>query len=136
MTQKNAQIIFIAFNLIAAFLVVYIINDFVSISSALIDKEKTIPFDSGIYYFLLMTVFWVFSFIQYAGLKCKESKVLKYANQIAIVWFVLMLILANLIPYYLSNNMETSGYVKCDDPSEISRVVKGESSLYKLDGCL
>lgn len=82
-----------------------------------------------------MTVFWIFSVIQYAGLKKKESKVLKYANQITIVWFVFMLILANLIPYYLSNKIEISGYVKCDDPSEISRVTKGESSLYKLGGC-
>ena len=135
MNQKIAQRIFIFFNIIAVVLVAYVVNDFVSINSAIIDKEKIIPFDSGIYYFLLMTVFWVFSVIQYAGLKKKESKILKYANKIIVVWFVFILFLANLIPYYLSNKIEISGYVKCDDPSEISRVVKGESSLYKLDGC-
>jgi len=135
MTKKNAQIIFIAFNIVAVFLVAYVVNDFVSINGAIIDKEKIIPFDSGIYFFLLMTVFWIFSVIQYAGLKKKQSKVLKYANIITIVWFIFMLILANIIPSYLENKLEMSGYVKCDDPSEISRVVKGKSSLYRLDGC-
>ncbi len=135
MTQKNAQIIFIVFNIVAIFLVAYVVDDFVSVNKAIIDKEETIPFDSGIYYFLLMTVFWVFSVIQYVGLKKKESKILKFASQISIIWFVFMLFLANLIPYHLENKLEIVGYEKCTDPKEISRVVKGENSLYKLDGC-
>jgi len=45
MTQKNAQIIFIAFNIVAVLLVAYVVSDFVSINGAIIDKEKTIPFD-------------------------------------------------------------------------------------------
>ncbi len=135
MTQKNAQIIFIVFNIIALLLVAYVINDFMMVKSSIIKNEKIIPFDSGTYYFLLITIFWVFSVIQYFGLKDQESKILKYANQFIIAWFIFMLFLANAIPYYLSNKIEAAGYSKCDDPEEISRTVRGESILYKKDGC-
>ena len=135
MTQKNAQIIFIIFNVLAVFAVAYVIDDYVSVINALKSNVKEIPFDSGVYYFLLMSVFWIFSIIQYVGLKNKESKILKYASQISIVWFVLILFLASVIPYFLSNKIEMAGYSKCDDPREVSRIAKGESSFYKIGEC-
>lgn len=135
MTQKNAQIIFVIFNVLAGFAVSYVIYDFVAVNNAIRSKGKIIPFDTGTYYYLLGTVFWVLSIIQYVGLNNKETKLLKYSNFILVIWFILMLFLANIIPYYLSNKMEDAGYEKCDDPGEISRVAKGESNFYKLSGC-
>jgi hypothetical protein len=76
------------------------------------------------------------SIIQYVGLKNKNAKILKIANQILVFWFVLMILLANLIHYYLSNKLEDAGYTKCDAPREISRTVKGESSYYRISGCI
>ena len=135
MNKKTAQIIFFILIILSVFAVAYVIYDFININEAIVLKERIIPFDSGVYYFLLMSVFWILGFIQYVGLKNPESKVFKYANFVLVLWFVLMLFLANLIPFYLTNKFETAGYIKCDDKSESSRVAKGESVFYKIGSC-
>ena len=60
---------------------------------------------------------------------------LKYGNQVLLAWFLVMILLVNLIPTFLSNKLEATGYTKCDDAREISRVTKGESSYYIKNGC-
>lgn len=135
MSQKTAQIIFVILNILSVFAVAYAVYDFTSIITAIEKKEELIPFDSGTYYLLLMSVTWVLSIIQYLGLKNKYSRLLRLANQTLVIWFVFMLLLANLIPNFLSNKLEEAGYSKCDDPREISRVAKGESSYYLKRGC-
>ena len=135
MKQKTAQRIFVFFNIIAVVLIAYVVDDFISVLSSIEAKQDEVNFDSGIYYFFLITIFWVFSVIQYVGLRNSESSIVKYANQIIIVWFVLMLILANLLPFHVKGKFEEMGYSKCSDPKEISRVARGESSIYSLGKC-
>jgi len=135
MKPKTAQIIFVVLNILSLFAVAYVLYDYIWIKRSITDRVDVIYFDSGIYYFLLMSVFWWMFAIQYEGLRKAESKFLKHANQIIIVWFIFMLILANIIPVNLKNKMQSAGYVKCVDGREISRVSKGESSFYKLGGC-
>ncbi len=135
MTQKNAQIIFIIFNILTIFAVGYVIYDIVRVQNALSAKEVIIHFDTGVNYYLLMTIFFILSGIQYAGLKNEESKLYKNANKILVFWFIFILIFANLISYYIVNKFEVTGYTKCSDSREISRVAKGESSFYTLGSC-
>jgi hypothetical protein len=134
MSKKTAQIIFIIFNVLAVFAVLYAVNDYMYIVSSVESSTEEISFDSGTYYFFLMSVFWVFSLIQYAGSRKTHSKILKYANQLVVIWFVFVLILANVIPYYLNDKLERAGYIKCEDLEELSRIGKGESSIYFRDG--
>lgn len=135
MSQKTAQIIFVILNILSVFAVAYTVYDFTNIIIAIEKKEELIPFDSGTYYLLLMSVTWVLSIIQYLGLTNKYSRLLRFANQTLVIWFVFMLLLANLIPNFLSDKLVEAGYSKCDDPREISRVAKGESSYYLKQGC-
>lgn len=135
MSPKTAQIIFVIFNILAVVAVVYAINDYLYVSSSVTNQSEVISFDSGTYYLILISVFWVFSVIQYVGQRNEQSWLLKYANQVIIAWFVVMLILANVIPHYLQTRLEYGGYTKCEDPAEISRVGRGESSLYMRPGC-
>lgn len=135
MNPKLAQILFIFFIILAVPVVGYAVYDFYSVKTALANGEPQIPFDSGTYYLLLGSIFWVLGFIQVVGKRNADSKVLKYASPMLIVWFITVLALANVIPYYLESNLEGAGYVKCDDPSEISRVSRGKSSIYKKEKC-
>ena len=135
MNQKTAQRIFIFFNIVAVILIAYVVDDFISILSSIEEMKDKINFDSGIYYFFLITIFWVFSLIQYVGLRNGESSIVKYANQISVLWFISMLILANLVPFYVKGKLVEAGYSKCSDTREISRVAKGESSIYSLEKC-
>jgi len=130
MNQKLAQTIFVVLNVLSVCAVAYVVYDFFNVITAIEVEAELVPFDSGTYYFLLMSVFWVLSVIQYVGLKNKHAKMLKFGNQILVFWFVMMILLANIIPYYLVNKLEVAGYMKVKDPREISRVAKGESSFY------
>ena len=135
MNQKTAQIVFFIFNLLAVIAVYYAIEDFISVLTSLSDAKDQIDFDSGTYYLLLMSIFWVLSFIQYAGLENSESAISRYASQIVIGWFLIMLVAANVIPSYLENQLESAGYVKCADPDEVARLGRGESSVYMILNC-
>lgn len=135
MDKKTAQIIFVVLNIIAVPAVGYGIYDYISVSSAIAQGSNIIPFDSGTYYLFLMSLFWVLSIIQMIGLKNPQQQPPRYSNQIVIFWFVAMLIVANLIPYNLQQKFEMAGYTKCDDPREISRISRGESSVYTKKAC-
>lgn len=135
MNQKTAQRIFIFFNIIAVILIAYVINDFISVLSSIDVEKDKINFDTGIYYFFMITIFWVFSVIQYVGLRNSESLLVKYANQVSIAWFIFTLVLANLLPLYVKGKLEDAGYSECSDPREISRVARGISSIYSLEKC-
>jgi hypothetical protein len=135
MDQKKAQIFFIIANILAIPIVGYAFYDFYFVTTAIANGKSEIPFDSGTYYFLLGSIFWVFLLVQQVGLKNPDSKVLHYANHIFIIWFIAILVLANVIPFYLQNKFEDAGYKKCHDPAEISRVFRGGSSIYVKGSC-
>lgn len=135
MTKKTARIIFIILNILAFLSIYFVFIEHIRILSDIDERKVQIPFDSGVYYLLLMSVVWLFSLIQFVGLKNNKSSLVKYANQISIAWFIFMLILANLLPFYVKGKLEDAGYRKCSDPREISRVARGESSIYSYGKC-
>jgi hypothetical protein len=135
MSPKKAQIVLVIINLLAIPAVGYAIYVFFSVKHAIANNEPQIPFDSGVFYYLLASIFWIFSIIQYAGLRGGKAYVPKFAAPLAVGWFVAMLILANVIPYFLEKSLEDAAYVKCKDIREISRVSRGESSVFKKGGC-
>jgi hypothetical protein len=133
--KKKAQIFFIITNFLAIPVVGYAFFDFYAVTTAIANGKPQIPFDSGTYYFLLMSIFWVFLIVQQIGLRNPKSKVLEYANSLFIIWFIAMLVLANVIPFYLQNKFESAGYTKCHNPAEVSRISRGESSIYVKGNC-
>lgn len=135
MTEKNAQIIFVILNFVAVILVLMALNEFLSIFSALKVKASRIPFDGGVYYLLLMSVFWLMSIIQFYGKRNKQSFWYKHASKIIITWFVFCLILANVIPVYLKNKLSGAGYTECVSPDYIPRATNYESLIFVLGPC-
>jgi len=137
MKQKTAQIIVEFLNILAFFAVGYAIYEFYTVNSAISNKATSIPFDTGTYYLLLISVVWLMRIIQYSALR--STKVTKYiekhGNQLVIGWFIGTLVLANLIPYYLQSKLEENEYLACHDPAEISRAAKGESLIYTKSDC-
>jgi hypothetical protein len=107
----------------------------VNVLSALIAQENSISFDTGIYYYLLITVFWLFLFIESFG---KKDIIQRHKNKLSLVivgWFIATLLLAFFIPRYISHQLEASGYTACADPREISRVTPGKKLIYKRNEC-
>jgi hypothetical protein len=127
--QKTAQLIFLVFNLLAILAVGYAIYDFIEVNRFITTGRVKIAFDSGTYYLLLMSIFWVLGTIQMLGKRNNQTPP-KYSSLWVVGWFILMLVLANVMSYYIENRFEHNGYVKHDDPDEISRIAKGESSIY------
>lgn len=135
MNPKLAQILFLITCVIAVPVVGYAFYDFFVVKTALANGEQQVPFDSGTYYLLLGSIFWVLLVVQIVGKRNPNSKILRYASPAIIIWFIAMLVLANVIPSYLESKLESAGYVRCDDPAEFSRVSKGASSIYVKGSC-
>lgn len=135
MRNKSYLYFFWAMNIAALVATLYLINDFVSIMNA-ISKDKTaIQYDSGAYYMLILTVFWIFTYIEYKGLKKGLASVKKHMNKAFIIWFSITILLGFFIPWYLDNRFEKYEYRPCPDPAEIHRISIGKSFIYKKGSC-
>jgi len=133
MNRKTAQLLLGVFNLLAIVAVIYVINDYLRVTDAIHQKHTEIDFDSGIYYLLLMSVFWPITAVEFIGLVNAQHRLVQHSQVVIIAWFIVMLILSHIIPYQLTHKMQGAGYIAYDDPAEISRVSKGESLIYKLN---
>lgn len=92
-----------------------------------------IEFDSGIFFLLLMSEFWLFCFIEYSGIHRKYPVFIKkYAAKMIIYWFITSLALAYTAPYLLVTQLERKGYQKCAVEPYPSRISRGEAKLYKF----
>jgi hypothetical protein len=121
---------FIAFNIIAVMTVGYVVYDLITVHSAIENLRPTVRYVTGTSYMLLMSVFFLFSAIEYAGAKNKLLWVRSYSNQLVIGWFIATLIMAYLIPVVVQSRLEKAGYVACDNPQVISRVSRGKSLIF------
>ena len=137
MNQRSARMALILLNILSFPLFVYAIYEFASNYSAITHHEKLIHMDSGTYYLLLTSIFWLLPIIEYIGLRNDQGRkwVDKYAGAIVIFWFIVMLILANFLPYILHSKAINSGYLQCKDPREVNRTARGSSYIYSLNGC-
>ena len=121
---------FIAFNIIAVMAVVYVVYDLITVNAAIENLKPTVRYVTGTSYMLLMSVFFLFSAIEYAGAKNKLLWVRSYSNQLVIGWFIATLIFAYFIPVVMQSRLEKAGYVACDNPQVISRVSRGKSLIF------
>ncbi len=133
MNPKLAQYIFILLNVLAIPCLILPILTILRVWQEATDDQAFITFDSGEFYLLIMTVFWVMALIQYAGLKGKFPKLIQNATGAMIGWLAFTLILANLIPSTLTNHIEQAGYQQCDIPKERARIAKGEELIFSKD---
>ena len=130
MSQRTAQIILWVINLLALAGAVWCVQDFIRVRYAIQAGMDSIPFDSGRYYVLLATVFWVLTLIQYVGLKRGVAAISGWAAPATIVWFAGTLALAYFVPSFMSDELTSAGYHAVDDPSEVSRISRGASLIF------
>lgn len=121
---------FIAFNVIAVIAVGYVVYDLIAVNTAIEHLQSTVRYVTGTSYMLLMSVFFLFSAIEYAGAKNKLLWVRSYSNPLVIGWFITTLILAYFIPVVMQHRLNSAGYVACDNPQVISRVSRGKSLIF------
>lgn len=116
---------------------VYVIYDFFRILTECFNRNINIEFDTGTFYFLLISPFWGIGIIEYSILKSwKCSAFLKsIAAKVLVLGFIISLALANIVPLFLMTVLEGNGYRKCILEQFVSRVARGEYVLYSLDNC-
>lgn len=95
-------------------------------------QKDSIEFDSGSFYYLLITVFWLFLLIEIFGHSRIVQKHKDKLSLIIIGWFAVSLIISFMAPYTLNQKLDRAGYSACTDPSEISRISPGRKLIYKL----
>ncbi|MDH5409596.1 MAG: hypothetical protein OEZ33_09000 [Gammaproteobacteria bacterium] len=135
MTQKQAQIIFIILNISAFFFIWAYVSEIISILTALAEKKPRIPFEYGVFYFFIATIFWLLAIIQYYGKRDKNSFWYKYAGKLLVYWFVFCLLLANAVPIYIKNKISNAGYAECQNPNHSPRALNYGSLVFILGKC-
>ncbi|MCG8427117.1 MAG: hypothetical protein MI754_07170 [Chromatiales bacterium] len=135
MSKTTAYIIIGLFNILAFPAVIYAIYTAVAVHQGIRQGDEAIPLDTGTYYLLLLSIFWIFTIIEIAGRKGNGKSVQHWAGPLVLGWFIGGLALANIIPYWLEQSLTDAGYIPCHDPAEISRVSRGESLIYQNRPC-
>lgn len=134
-SKNTAYIILGLLNLLAFPAVIYSFYGIVETQQAIMRMDDQIPHDSGTYYLLLMSIFWVFTFVEIAGRRQMLKPITRWAGPLVLGWLILGLVVANIIPYWLGRSLTSAGYIACHDPKEISRVGRGESLIYQKTPC-
>lgn len=129
----NKALLFLAFLGLAA--VGYLVYDFVQVKSSIEEGRPSIYFDTGTYYLVLGSVFPLLAAIQIIGKNKDGQRVARYANPLLVVWFIASLLLAIIVPRYLTKTLENASYTACVDPREISRLFPGRSYIYTKLTC-
>jgi hypothetical protein len=135
MPAKFPVYFLMAMSALALVAFVYVIYDIVSISQAIAANQTAIAYDSGTYYLLLLSVFWLFSYIEYTGRKKGLNAVKSYATKSILIWFLVTLLLANVIPWLVEHQFEANQYIACENPASTTQVGRGESLIYKKHSC-
>lgn len=135
MNQRTAQWFFVGLNILAIPIVFYPIVELFQISVEVSNASPEITYDSGDFYFLLMSVFWVMWVIQYIGRKGDMAWVSRKAHHLLIGWFIGCIILAILIPIGLEYGLNHAGYKRCEQPKNLARRMSGQEMHFSLGLC-
>lgn len=135
MNQRLAQWAFIGFNLLAIPGVLYPLYELYRISKEVSDESVLIAYDTGDFYFVLMSVFWVMWFIQQVGLNGQMAWVEKWAKPLLIGWFIGSISFAILAPMTIAYGLTQSGYRQCEPPEDPARRMGGSEVRFTLTDC-
>lgn len=94
-----------------------------------------IEYDTGISYLLFFSILITISVGEFFALRSRGGFIERNAGAILISNFIAVAILAPALSFGMLYHLESSGYTKCDDPAEISRVSRGKSYIFKLGDC-
>jgi len=148
MKSSKAPIVLAIFCLLAIYAAALPIHQLLVTASEVQSNVIIFEYDSGCYYLFVATVFWPVTAFYWAGLTVLNHKTSKgsikhkmalsiynYGNAIIVIWFIICLVLANVIPLLDAYRFEKSGYYACQDVRVISRVSRGESVIYVKTPC-
>lgn len=127
-----AALYFYRFLVVSSFFVVF--YALWKIISSWFANGATVDVDTGAYFLLSMSIFWVFGLIQWLGVKKAYKKIIeKWALAFVLFW-LLFIFIASLISgiahaYYL----ESRGYIKCSHPNALDSMSLGHSYQYRLN---
>jgi len=135
MNQKSGKIVLTLFFLAAIPACIYPIYDSIAIIKNINDGAQKLEFDTGSFYLFFMSLMITIKIVEWLSLKNKDGFAAQHAGVILLSNFITVVILAPALSFGMIWHMETSGYVKCADPSSISRVSRGEPYIFKFKNC-
>ncbi len=94
-----------------------------------------VNFDTGMFYLTFASLFITLCAGEFFGLRSRGGFIERNAGAILISNFIAVAILAPALSFGMVYYLESSGYTKCDDPAEISRVSRGKSYIFRLGDC-
>jgi hypothetical protein len=135
MNQKSGGIVLTLFFLAAIPACIYPIYDSIVIIKKINDDAQTLGFDTGSFYLLFMSLMITIKVVEWLSVKNKGGFAAQHAGVILLSNFITVAILAPVLSFGMVWHLESSGYVKCADPTSISRISRGESYIFKFKNC-
>ena len=134
MTPETANYGLLFFDALASSGLYFMLREHLGVISQMYSHSERIVFDTGLYYLLLFSIFPLMRIVQAVILIAKAKDYHKNLNLLFVAWFILCLILANVIPYKIKKDLIASGYHYCGQ-MELHRISRGSNTIYQLSEC-
>jgi hypothetical protein len=113
----------------------------ISLTESIANKQPIIHFDTGLLYFLLISVLWPMAAVEFLGGHNKHNSkpfiswLIQHAGAVFLSWFIICLLLAVIGGFAVPKLLKSHGYQPCHNPNAIHRLGKGESLIFTLEAC-
>lgn len=134
MTPKTANYGLLIFDALALSGLYFMLREHFGVVSQIYNLSERIVFDTGLYYLLLFSIFPLIRIVQTVILISKARDYHKKLNLLFVVWFILCLVMANVIPYKIKMDLVANGYHYCGQ-MESHRISRGSNTIYRLSEC-
>lgn len=113
----------------------------ISLTESIANKQTIIHLDTGLLYFLLISVLWPMAAVEFLGGSNKQNSkpliswLMQHAGAVFLSWFIICLLLAVIGGFAVPKLLKSHGYQPCHNPNAIHRLGKGESLIFALGAC-
>lgn len=113
----------------------FVLTDFYQARSQLQDGVELVVVDTGLFYILVLSVFWPIFAAELIGRRVAPGRLAKPLTIVLVIWFVGSASLAYLLGAKLQGDADASGYSVCLHPDDRYRTFLGKTLVFSLDSC-
>lgn len=124
--------LFLALSVVAVW---FVLSDFYQARSQLQDGAELVVVDTGLFYLLVLSVFWPIFAAELIGRRVARARLVKPLTITLVVWFVASASLAHLLGAELQGHARKLGYSVCPHPDDRYRTFLGKTLMLSSGPC-
>lgn len=113
----------------------FVLTDFYQCRSQLDDGAELVVVDTGLFYLLVLSVFWPIFAADLIGRRVAPGRLAKPLTLLLVIWLLGSASLAHLLGTELQDDARESGYSVCPHPDDQYRTFWGKTLVFSLGSC-